>query len=154
MTAEARRAAVVTAARLWIGTPYVHAQATLGVAVDCVGLVNGVGIETGFMDFDRDRWAQFEGYGPRPNVRVMRRYMETFHIPSDVGARDLPLIGTIGWFAWRAGLPMHLGILAEQRGRLTMIHANNITGKCCEHTFDAEWHSRVDSWWNFRMIGI
>ena len=36
------RADIVTAARLWIGTPYRHQAATRGAGCDCLGLLRGV----------------------------------------------------------------------------------------------------------------
>lgn len=38
----AEGAAVVTAARGWIGTPYLHQASCRGVGTDCLGLVRGV----------------------------------------------------------------------------------------------------------------
>jgi NlpC/P60 family putative phage cell wall peptidase len=35
-------AAIVSEARAWIATPYVHQQATKGAGCDCLGLVRGV----------------------------------------------------------------------------------------------------------------
>ena len=37
-----RNAAIVSEARAWIATPYVHQQATKGAGCDCLGLVRGV----------------------------------------------------------------------------------------------------------------
>lgn len=37
-----REMAIVTEARLWIGTPYVHQMAVKGAGCDCLGLVRGV----------------------------------------------------------------------------------------------------------------
>lgn len=37
-----RRAAIVGAARAWIGTPYRHQASVQGVGADCLGLVRGV----------------------------------------------------------------------------------------------------------------
>ena len=36
------RAGVVTAARTWLGTPYVHQASARGAGADCLGLVRGV----------------------------------------------------------------------------------------------------------------
>ena len=37
-----RRAAIVAAARSWIGTPYRHQASLKGVGCDCLGLLRGV----------------------------------------------------------------------------------------------------------------
>jgi len=36
------RAAIVTEARRWIGTPYHHRASLRGVGTDCLGLIRGV----------------------------------------------------------------------------------------------------------------
>ena len=42
MTTTLTRAAIVAAARDWIGTPYRHQASVKGVGTDCLGLVRGV----------------------------------------------------------------------------------------------------------------
>ena len=48
-----RRAAIVAAARGWIGTPYRHQASLKGVGCDCLGLVRGV-------------WRECAGAEPQP----------------------------------------------------------------------------------------
>jgi hypothetical protein len=43
---------VVTEARTWLSTPFVHQGWTKGVACDCIGLIKGVGVELGLFDYD------------------------------------------------------------------------------------------------------
>jgi uncharacterized phage protein (TIGR02218 family) len=45
-------AEIVAAARTWLGTPWRHQGRLKGVAVDCGGLILGVGREFGLLDFD------------------------------------------------------------------------------------------------------
>ena len=42
MTEKLTRAAIVAAARSWIGTPYRHQASVKGAGTDCLGLVRGV----------------------------------------------------------------------------------------------------------------
>jgi hypothetical protein len=44
---------------------------------------------------------------------------------------------------------MHLAILADAKGRATMIHALGDIGRVVEHGFTAEWPGRVESWWRY-----
>ncbi|MFZ2468534.1 MAG: peptidase, partial [Parvibaculum sedimenti] len=48
---ELTRAAVVAAARAWIGTPYRHQASCKGAGADCLGLVRGL-------------WREFHGAEP------------------------------------------------------------------------------------------
>jgi NlpC/P60 family putative phage cell wall peptidase len=43
---DPRRAAIIAAARGWIGTPYRHQASLRGVGADCLGLLRGVWRET------------------------------------------------------------------------------------------------------------
>lgn len=143
--------AVVAAARGWIGTPYVHQHRTRGVAVDCVGLVIGVGLEVGVLPtWSEEAWEPHRGYGRAPNPehmgRAIRQFLEPLDLPIDVAAPD----GSIAFLGWRRHLPMHLAILATAPdGRRMMIHAFEHIGRVVEHGFDAEWPGRVVSWWRY-----
>lgn len=142
---------VIAEARRWIGTPYHHQAAVLGVGCDCVGLIVGVGKAFGFMgdDFD-DRFQQFKGYSRVPNPRIMRRWMDTFLEPAGIAQNQIPEPGFIAWFEWRDELPMHLGIIASFDERATMIHSFQPVGYCTEHTFDSNWRARVNSFWKYK----
>ena len=105
--AAARAARVVAEARRWIGTPYHHQARLRGVGCDCAGLIIGVGLATGTLDFSESRFREFAGYARTPNPRQMRRALEAFLVPvPEKVAGD----GDIMWLEWRADLPMHLAI--------------------------------------------
>lgn len=137
------------AARDWIGTPFQHQQSLKGAGVDCVGLILGVGRELGVLDISPAAWAPFAAYSRSPNPGRMRRAMRRFLIEDKRELFDIPSPGSIGWFGWRDGLPMHLAIVGRFEGRATMIHAFAQLGKCVENSIDATWLNRVDSWWQF-----
>lgn len=111
------RAAIVTAARGWIGTPYRHQASLKGIGTDCLGLVRGVwrevlGPEPQDLPPYQPGWAE-EG-GGEAMTDAARRHMQeipwTEYQPGDV------LL-----FRWRAHLPAkHAGIAS---GVASMIHA-------------------------------
>lgn len=115
---EALRAAVVAAARGWIGTPYVHGQSLRGAGTDCLGLLRGV-------------WREVFGAEPEPAPRYAaglgRAGEETL---LDAAVRHLVRIptgaardGSVILFRWRPHLPArHCAILAPG-GRMIHAHA-------------------------------
>jgi hypothetical protein len=145
---------IVAEARTWVGTPYAHQAQLKGVGVDCVGLILGTGKGSGFMGPDVDeRFKVFGGYSRVPNPRRMREGMETFLDPAPFGmpkAGECPPTGSIGWFQWRADLPMHLAVIARFEGRPSMIHAYSFAGRAVEHTLNAIWLARLNSVWVYR----
>lgn len=137
-------------ARTWVGTPYEHQHWKKGAALDCVGLIIGVGLETGALTLTKEQWAPFANYSRTPNPSKMRQAMELFLVPMDFPLDQAAPDGMIGWFQWRDNLPMHLAIMASlPNGRRTMIHAYQHVGKCVEHGFSGDWRHRVESWWKY-----
>lgn len=106
---------VLSAARLWIGTPYFIGQAVRGVGCDCVGLVRGVWSDvTGrpappAPPFRAD-WYDAPG---RALVDACRRYM----LPRDLSAAQP---GDVVVLRMAGGREAHCGIL-DTGGQ--MIHA-------------------------------
>lgn len=147
------REAIVAEARSWLGTPFMHQQSSQGVGVDCVGLILGVGRELGVLEISEEAWRPFAAYTRKPNPVRMRKAMRLFLDESIVDPGSIPAIGSIGWFGWRADLPMHLAIVGEFQGRATMIHAFELQKVCVENSIDETWRGRVDSWWQFPGMG-
>jgi cell wall-associated NlpC family hydrolase len=141
------RAMVVEEARSWAGTPFRHQARVKGVGVDCAQLVIAVGEAAGVMRIDPAAWRPWAAYGRAPNPRRMRQCLETFMI--EVTDDGVWRPGDVMWCEWRDDLPMHLAILADHKGRLTMIHALSDVGKVVEHGFTAEWPARATSWWRY-----
>ena len=139
---------VVDAARAWIGTPYVHQHRLRGSAVDCVGLIIGVGLEAGVLStWSEEAWDAHRNYGRAPNPEHMGRAIRQFMKPLD-GPRVPD--GAVAFIGWRQHLPMHLAIVGTlPDGRRSMIHAFERVGRVVEHGFDAEWPARVVSWWRY-----
>lgn len=138
--------AVIAEARTWIGTPFRHQAKCKGVGVDCVQLIAGVGEAAGVMTIDPGKAAAFAGYGRVPNPARMGEALRIFMTPIEAGdARP----GDVAWLQWRENLPMHLAILSEHKGRVTIIHALAEIGRCVEHGFTQEWRDRVVSYWRY-----
>lgn len=142
---------VVAEARSWVGTPYVHQHRTKGHAVDCVGLVIGVGLAAGVLPtWTPEAWAPHQSYGRAANPAHMSRAIEEFLLPLYPADAAAAPDGTIAFMAWRRDLPMHVAILASMPdGRRTMIHAYPQARRVVEHGFAAEWPDRVVSLWTY-----
>lgn len=146
--------AVVAEARRWIGSPYVHQHRSRGHAVDCVGLVIGVGLAVDVLPtWSPEAWKPHGSYGRTPNPSHMKRAIAQFMTPLDIDPTASPPDGAVAFMAWREDLPMHLAIMATAPdGRRTMIHAFSGVGAVVEHGFAAEWPGRVDSFWAYPGI--
>lgn len=136
-------------ARTWVGTAYRHQGKVKGRAVDCVGLILGVGHALDYLAISREEWAEFASYSRTPNPRKMERAMNRFLDPLPIGKDEEPPAGAVGWFGWRDEMPMHLAIIGRFEGRPTMIHAFSHAERCVEHGFVSEWPGRVVSWWAY-----
>jgi NlpC/P60 family putative phage cell wall peptidase len=130
------RAAIVAAARRWIGTPYRHRASLEGVGCDCLGLVRGV-------------WREF--YGPEPETlpayapdwaeagrdeRLLAAGLR--HLVAVPVAEARP--GDVVLFRWRPELPAkHAGILATPT---RFVHA---------YDGSAVVESPLGPWWRRRL---
>jgi NlpC/P60 family putative phage cell wall peptidase len=129
-------AAVIAAARGWLGTPY-HDQASVkGVGSDCLGLVRGV-------------WREIHGCEPLPLPPYSRDWGETgTREPLAEAARAVMLErpptefapGALILFRKRTGaVAKHCGIVTSSD---RFIHAYERSG-VVEVPFDAGWRRRV-----------
>jgi NlpC/P60 family putative phage cell wall peptidase len=130
------RERIVAAARLWLGTPYLHQASLPGVGCDCLGLVRGVwrtlhGAEPELLPPYSPDWA--EAGGQEQMADAGRRHLLPIAL-GDAAAGDVLL------FRWRAGNPAkHAAILT---GPDTMIHAHD--GACVsEVAFTPWWRRRL-----------
>jgi hypothetical protein len=74
-------AEILAAARTWLGTPWRHQGRLKGVAMDCGGLILGVGRDLGLLDFDT------RAYGRIPDGRLLRAVCEQHLVPKPVTER-------------------------------------------------------------------
>jgi len=121
---------VVTEARKWLGTPWVH-QGRARAGIDCAGLLivtmQGLGLPVEDM----------HGYRRSPDGRAFRE-----HIMRQTDLALTPQPGTIALFR-EAQFPTHTGFFAIRDGKLTLIHAYMPAGKVVEEIYDHEWPERL-----------
>lgn len=142
---------IITEARRWVGTRYKHQHRHRGHYVDCVGLIIGVGLACGCLEWTREAFRPWAGYAQTPNPRQMTHGLHQF---LDLVDDREPQLGDIAYIAWEEAphLPMHLAILSQFEGRRTIIHASHRVGRCVEHGMDTVWQGRVVSWWSYRGL--
>ncbi|WP_306225978.1 NlpC/P60 family protein [Bosea beijingensis] len=114
-----RRAEIVDAARLWLGTPYHHQASLCGIGCDCLGLVRGVwrdlcGAEPEQPPPYSPSWA--ESLRQETLALAATRHLRPI-LMSEAQAGDVLL------FRWREHLPAkHCAILATAD---SIIHAHD-----------------------------
>lgn len=141
--------AIVTAARSWIGTPYVHQQARKAAGCDCLGLLRGV-------------WR--EVIGPEPTVIPAysmdwsepqgeeRLWMAALRYLLPANGRD-PVPGDVLLFRMRAGsVAKHLGILGRAGPDPSFIHAYAGRG-VVESPLSGPWRRRIVARFEFPQGG-
>lgn len=140
--AECRRQGelIVSAARLWIGTPYRHQASCRGAGADCLGLLRGV-------------WRELKGVEPETTPPYTPDWAEagTAEQLLDAARRNLiplrraeALPGDVLVLRMiDAGVAKHIGILAQAvRGHRTLIHAYSGHG-VVESPLTPAWLRRV-----------
>ena len=130
------RAAIVAAARAWIGTPYRHRTSLRGAGCDCLGLVRGL-------------WREFYGPEPEPLPAYAPDWAEASGVDAmiEVGRRRLVAVaipdaraGDVILFRWRPDLPAkHAGVLVAPA---RFVHA---------YEGSAVVESPLGPWWRRRL---
>lgn len=145
---EAMRAAIVAAARGWIGTPYRHQASLKGAGADCLGLVRGVwrelyGAEPETPPPYTPDWAEAggaEGAPAETMAKAARRHMSEI-------APGAALAGDVVLFRMRArGPAKHAAILTAplvgEPSMARMIHA---------YSGHAVVETALGPWWRARL---
>lgn len=127
----------VAEARAWLGTPFQHQGCLKGVACDCIGLVKGVGLTLGLVDYDpaSPQAQAFASYSMMPDSKRMRQGLAMWLLPIPV-ADVLP--ADILFMAWTRE-PQHVALRTDHG----IIHSYSSVGKVVEHAFDESWQRRV-----------
>jgi NlpC/P60 family putative phage cell wall peptidase len=136
------RAAIVTEARAWVGTPYRHQGSLRGIGCDCLGLLRGL-------------WRSLIGPEPESPGAYSPDWAEAGRADSlmDAARRHLVALpdityaeGDVLLFRFRKNVPAkHIGI-ASGPGR--MIHAHE--GACvAEVPIAAFWQRRIAATFSF-----
>lgn len=116
------RADVVTCARTWIDTPYLHQARLKGVGVDCAGLIICVARELGIVEPDFD----VSGYARQPDGVSLIGWCE--QSMTEI-RRDQMQPGDVVVVAFDSA-PGHMGIVADYvHGGLSIVHALGVTAK-------------------------
>ena len=130
------RAAIVAAARRWIGTPYLHQASLRGVGCDCLGLVRGVWRDT--IGAEPESPAPYSpDWAEAGRVETLARAGEKYFDPVNPEAFGE---GDVLLFRWRAGVPAnHLAIASSAS---TMIHAHD-GAEVCEVAITPWWRRKL-----------
>lgn len=142
MTDRNFRKRVLSEARKWIGTPYIHQASTLGAGADCLGLIRGVwrrlyGFEPQEVPNYSSDWGEVSSY--ETLLEAADKWFEPIS-PSKARAGDLVV------FRWsRSTVAKHLGILSNTNG---LIHAYE-RGGVVETALGKHWSRRIAATFRF-----
>ncbi|MFW2587547.1 NlpC/P60 family protein [Sagittula sp. SSi028] len=130
---------IVTAARGWIGTPYVHQSSVRGAGCDCLGLLRGVWREVIGPEPEKIPAYTMDWSEPQGEERLWRAGLEHL-VPkalNDAASGDVLL------FRMReASVAKHLGFQAEVGGEPSFVHAYSGHG-VIESALGAPWARRI-----------
>ncbi|MDO6799153.1 peptidase [Shimia thalassica] len=138
---------VVTLARRWIGTPYVHQAACMGAGCDCLGLIRGIwsellGHEPEHVPAYSMDWS--EPQGDERLWRAARRWL----IPSPLQEE---LAGQVLLFRMRdRAVAKHLGIAANMGANASFIHAYS-GHAVIESPLSTAWRRRIVARFKFPL---
>lgn len=134
-----RGSAVVTGARSWIGTPYLHQASCKGAGADCLGLLRGV-------------WRELLGAEPEPVPPYSADWAEPSRHEALFEAAGRWLLpkpraeaaaGDVLLFRMRSGsIAKHLGIQSEIGARAAFVHAYSGQG-VVESPLSQPWQCRI-----------
>ncbi len=142
------RSEVVTEARRWIGTPYVHQASLIGAGADCLGLLRGVwrtlyGAEPGDVPAYTPDWSEPQG------DEVLWRALAA-RMPGR--ALDDEAAGDVILFRMRdRGVAKHLGIQTRIGAGARFLHAYSRHG-VLETALSAPWQRRIVARFGFPDI--
>ena len=129
-----RQSKIINITRRWLGTPWVHNQAVIGIGVDCINFVWQVGKEAGFEIADMPRrYTRTATYNNIVNFldkhfpRVEKQNLQ----PSDLICIEY------------AGYNNHLAFVTD-RG---MIHADSNERKVIEHPISDRFFNKITVAW-------
>jgi NlpC/P60 family putative phage cell wall peptidase len=130
---------IVSLARTWIGTPYVHQASLKGAGCDCLGLLRGVwrelyGEEPECAPSYTPDWAEARG-AETLRDGLARHFAPV--APADVAPGDVALFRMAG-----RGPAKHCAIVGEKGGALTLIHARQ-NKRVSEEPFTLFWRRRL-----------
>lgn len=140
-----RAEGAVSAARTWIGTPYVHQASTRGAGTDCLGLLRGIwreviGPEPELVPPYTPDWAEPE------HREVLMQAAERWLVRKPLGEAAL---GDVLLFRMREGsVAKHLGIQSATGSAARFIHAYTQHG-VLESPLSQPWARRIAARFSF-----
>ncbi|MBL4731184.1 MAG: C40 family peptidase [Rhizobiaceae bacterium] len=147
MVGHSRADDIISEARNWIGTPYVHQASVKGQGVDCLGLVRGV-------------WRAFLGGEPEPIPPYSPDWGEVGGAETMLGAANRHFVsinleelcpGDLIIFRWQqTAIAKHAGILTSDQ---YFIHAYERAG-VVETTLGDHWRRRITAGFRFPNFQI
>lgn len=138
--------AVLTEARSWLGTPYVHQASCKHIGCDCLGLIRGIwrelyGEEPSAVPNYSPDWGQANGQEEMLNAA-------NFHFVKDSGSLK---VGSLIIFRWRPdAVAKHAGIYSADN---RFIHAYERVG-VTESPLNNHWKKRVVAQFRFPKFKI
>jgi NlpC/P60 family putative phage cell wall peptidase len=133
------QAQLISAARDWLGTPYVHQASVRGAGCDCLGLIRGIWIEVYGAEPELAPPYTYDWSEPQHDEvlwrAAARNLMEKRHMTPELG--DLLL------FRMRDGsVAKHLGVQSQTGAHPRFIHAYARHG-VIESPLSAPWARRI-----------
>ena len=145
----ADRQDVISVARAWLGTPYLHQASCKGAGTDCLGLVRGV-----WREIYGDEPEKIPAYTPDWNEASQDEVLLAAarrHLIKKSFSKCVP--GDVLLFRMRHGMvAKHLGIVSDTDTHMRFIHAYSGHG-VVENTLSAPWRKRVVGCLSFPIRG-
>ena len=131
--------AVLTIARSWLGTPYLHQSSVQGVGADCLGLARGIWRALhGDEPWEVPPYSRDWGEAGRREVLAEAAMAALIEISLDAAGP-----GTLILFRMAPSVPAkHCGILGASVMRPSLIHAYDRSG-VIEEAFTSAWSRRA-----------
>lgn len=141
------REAFVTAARSYVGCPWLHMGRTRR-GIDCVGIIINAGLECGLHQYDDEIYYTRKSSG-QDLLAPFRAHMIEMPLNRHVFTRFKPadlLIFKDKYY------PQHVGILATRRGKPSLIHASIVHRKVHEEYITADWEHKAITAFRFKFF--
>lgn len=140
----------VTAARGWIGTPYVHQGVMRGAGCDCLGLIRGIWAEVAAIGLEPVPAYTADWSEPQGDETLMRAAKARLRGKALEDAAP----GDVLLFRMRhAAVAKHLGVQAETGPHPTFIHAYQGHG-VLENTLSTPWQRRLVGRFAFPELSV
>jgi cell wall-associated NlpC family hydrolase len=134
---------IVTEARTWKGTRFVHQGRVKGLGVDCVGFISEVAKNVGIVDVEIPL-----DYRPHEDGAAMLVLLkEHMDLVEEMQPGDV--VAFVDEAVRNRSIPRHLAIVTEVKPHTTfIIHA--APEGIREHRMDARWLRRIHSIWRMK----